>query len=94
MDKNKRIEELADLINDIDNNAYAYDNDGYEIFGYADAKKIAEVIVIADYVKVIRCGNCKWRRGNICTNHCGTYGAYICNPNWFCCAGQYKDLKV
>lgn len=49
--KHKEIEELIDIINDVDDNGYAYDEDGYEITGYANSRKIAEALYNADYRK-------------------------------------------
>lgn len=45
----------------------------------------------ADYVKVVRCKNCKWWQNNKCTNINGAYGNIIINPDWFCCSGMLKE---
>lgn len=44
-----------------------------------------------EYVKVTRCGWCKWWKDSRCTNVNGAYGNTILNPNWFCCSGQEED---
>lgn len=41
-----------------------------------------------EYVKVVRCGSCKWWKDNKCTNANGAYGNLILNPNWFCRSGM------
>ena len=45
MTEEKQIEELINDITDIDDNGYAYNEDGYEINGYANARKIATELV-------------------------------------------------
>ena len=54
MTEEKQIEELADIICEIDDNGYSYNEDGYEITGYANANKIASVLVYKGYRKQIR----------------------------------------
>jgi hypothetical protein len=49
--KQRQIEEFIDAINDVDDNGYAYDNEGYEITGCANSRKIAEALYDADYRK-------------------------------------------
>lgn len=41
-----------------------------------------------EYVKVVRCGWCKWWKDNRCTNVDGAYGNTILNSNWFCSSGK------
>lgn len=41
-----------------------------------------------EYVKVVRCGWCKWWKDNRCTNVNGAYGNTILNPSWFCRSGE------
>jgi hypothetical protein len=51
IEEEKQIEEMADIITDIDNNGYSYDEFGYEIIGYANSNKIAAVLYNAGYRK-------------------------------------------
>lgn len=44
-----------------------------------------------DYVKVVRCGRCKWWENERCTNVNGAHNNTILNPNWFCRSGQERD---
>lgn len=44
-----------------------------------------------DFVKVVRCKDCKWWIKEVCTYSGGAYGMTIFNPNWFCCAGMRKE---
>jgi hypothetical protein len=57
LEKYKEIEELIDVITCVDDNGYAYDNEGYEITGYANSSKIAEALYNASYRKQIECEN-------------------------------------
>lgn len=41
-----------------------------------------------EYVKVVRCGYCKWWKDSRCTNVNGAYGNTIFNPDWFCRSGK------
>ena len=46
-----QIEELADIICEIDDNGYSYDQDGREITGYANSNKIASELIYKGYRK-------------------------------------------
>lgn len=67
----------------------------YSICDYSpfSDKKIEckDFICKTDYVKVVRCKDCKWWIDKVCTYSGGVYGMTILNPNWFCCAGMRKD---
>lgn len=53
--------------------------------------KCKDFISKEDYVKIVRCKDCKWWIDESCTYSGGAYGLYIPNPNWFCCAGMKKN---
>ena len=44
-----------------------------------------------EYVKVVRCGCCKWWKDSRCTNVNGAYNNTVLNPDWFCRSGQEVD---
>lgn len=65
-----QVEELVEDINDIDDNGYAYGEDGYEITGYANSRKIAtELIQKKGYRKCIK-GQWRMVQGGsgVCSN--------------------------
>ena len=41
-----------------------------------------------EYVKVVKCGCCKWWKDYRCTNVNGAYNNTILNPEWFCRSGM------
>lgn len=51
MDQKQQIEEMADIIAEIDDNGYSYNEDGYEVVGYANSTKIASVLIYKGYRK-------------------------------------------
>lgn len=44
--------------------------------------------LLDEYVKVVKCGYCKWWKDSRCTNVNGAYRNTIFNPNWFCRSGM------
>lgn len=59
----KQIEEMADIIAEIDDNGYSYNEDGYEVVGYANSTKIASVLIYKGYRKE-RQGEWKYNRNS------------------------------
>ena len=55
------------------------------------SKRLSDDNVFDDYVKVVRCGCCKWWKDKRCTNVNGAYNNTIFNPEWFCRSGQERD---
>lgn len=62
--------------------ALQYDREQYRK-GYADGTNDA-------MASIVRCKDCKWWKGEYCTNRNGAC-CLVMNGNWFCCSGERKD---